>query len=345
MRKAVGLGAALVALFAWWNLPRESAGVSEIVETKKAPPRAGAAVIALPLRRMVPAQRAQAASADPKSSPPAEARLSGVAGNDDPGPGELILRYEGRSGRLSPNARPEDAEVTTKIASPGPSPSLVIWVPSLRVQAGAEVVVHAALVDEAGAAVAAESMVAIIARHGAAPGPELPMQRVAAADHQFELRLRAPAEPAMFDYLVHARGTFHGEAFDRAAGGAFHVNAAGARLDVAAARVEKRGGDLALLVPAHVDQTATYWMYAELWAGPGGTQPVAFARERFERTPAGDRVLSISFGGGIIRAAGIDGPYVVRNLRFQQVDAFPPQEEDPVAALSPTAAYSAHDFE
>src|SRR4029079_17264225 len=91
-------------------------------------------------------------AADPKASPPAETRNPGVAGNDDPGPGELILRYEGRSGRLSPNARPEDAEVTTKIASPGPSPTLVVWVPSLRVQAGAEGPVHAALGRHAGRA-------------------------------------------------------------------------------------------------------------------------------------------------------------------------------------------------
>jgi hypothetical protein len=343
MKRAVLGGAALLALLAWWRLPEESAGVREIVETKK-PPELRASVIALSSRRALPPPPKEPA-ADPKSLPPAESRVADVSANDDPGPGELILRYEGRSGRLSPNARPDGADVTTKVTSAGNAPTLVIWVPSLRIQAGAEVVIHAALVDEGGAPVQPDSIVAVLARHGAPPGPELPMQRVSASDHQFELRARAPAEPAIFDYVVRARGSLHGEAFDRAAAGAFHVNASGGRLDVAAARVEKRGGDLALVIPAHVEQAGTYWMYAELWGGPGGTQPVAFARERFERTPPGDRPLSISFGGAIIRAAGIDGPYVVRNLRFQQVDAFPPQEQEPVAALSPTQAFRAQDFE
>jgi len=347
MKKAVGFGAALLALLAWWRLPPESAGVEETVESRMAAQVRGS-VIAFPARtRMLPQvkESQDKEDAERKSAPPVESRLSEASGNDDPGPGEMILRYEGRSGRLSPNARPDGSEVTTKVTSLGPAPTLVIWVPSLRVQAGAELVIHAALLDEGAVPVRPESMVAVIARHGDVPGMEVPMQAVPAPDHQFELRLRAPREPALFDYVVRARGTFHGEPFDRAAAGAFHVNAAGARLDVATARVEKRGGDLLLVVPAHVEQAGTYWMYAELWGGPGGTQPVAFARERFERTVPGDRSFSISFGGGIIRAAGVDGPYIVRNLRFQQVDAFPPQEQDPVAALSPTPAFRAQEFE
>jgi len=35
---------------------------------------------------------------------------------------------------------------------------------------------------------------------------------------------------------------------------------------------------------------------------------------------------------------------VVRNLRWQQVDAFPPQEQDPIARLPPTQPFRARDF-
>jgi hypothetical protein len=265
--------------------------------------------------------------------------------NDDPGPGDEILRYDGRSGRLSPNASPDGTEITTKVTSAGPAPTLIIWVPSLRVQAGAEVVIRASIVDEASAPVPPASIVAAVAPHGAPPGPELPMQPVEAPDHQFELRLRAPAEPGMFDYVVLARGQLEGERFERAAAGAFHVNAAGARIEAKDARVERRSGDLALTVPAYIDRPGTYWMYAELWGGEDGTRPIAFARQRFEGQAAGARPLTISFGGAIIRHSGIDGPYLVRNVRFQQVDSFPPQEQEPIASLAPTQAYRATDFD
>ena len=274
-----------------------------------------------------------------------ESPLREPAVNDDPGPGEHVLRYQGRSGRLSPQARPDGTEITTRITSTGPAPALVVWVPSLRVQADAEVVISAALVDEQGAPVHAASIIAVVAAHGSPPGAEMPLSSVSAPDQQFELRLRAPAHPGAFEYVVRARGDFHGEAFDRVAAGAFQVNAAGGRLDASAAKVEKHGGDLTLIVPARIEKGGTYWMYAELWGGPGGERPIAFARDRFENLPAGVRPLAISFGGAVVRESAIDGPYLVRNLRFQQVDAFPPQEGEPVAALAPTAAYRAAEFE
>jgi hypothetical protein len=230
------------------------------------------------------------------------------------------------------------------VNSAGPPSTLVIWVPSIRVQAGAEVVVNAALLDERGAPVQPQSIVSVVAPHGGRPGAELPMLPVSAADHQFELRLRAPAEAATFDYVVRARGDLHGEVFDRVAAGAFHVNASGGRIDAASARVERRGADLALRVPATIENPGMYWMYAELWGGPDGMRAIAFGRERFERLTAGRVELSLFFGGAIIRDSARDGPYVVRNLRFQQVDAFPPQEQEPVAALPPTPPYRAAEF-
>ena len=260
-------------------------------------------------------------------------------GADDPGPGEeYIQRYQGRSGRLSPNARPDGAEVTTRIPSVGPAPALVIWVPSVRVQAGAQVVIHATVLDEAGAPLVPESLGAAIAPQGGKPGPEQAL--LPAAPGEFALAVRAPP-PGQYEFQVRATGTFHGEPYARAAGGAFMVHAAGGHLEAAAARCEKRGGDLALLIPAQIDQPGNYWMYAELWGGPAGSRPIAFARDRFEHLPAGARTLSISFGGAVLHDSGIDGPYLVRNLRFQQVDAFPPQEQEPVPQLPPTQAFLA----
>ncbi len=148
----------------------------------------------------------------------------------------------------------------------------------------------------------------------------------------------------MFDYAVLARGALEGERFERAAAGAVQVNAAGARIEAKDARVARRAGDLALTVPAYIDRPGTYWMYAELWGGEDGTRPIAFARQRFEGMAAGARPLTISFGGAIIRQSGIDGPYLVRNIRFQQVDSCPPREQEPIASLAPTQAWRATDF-
>ena len=276
-------------------------------------------------------------------------------GADDPGPGPYVERYDGRSGRLSPHATPGGGEVTTRVSSLGPAPVLTVWVPSIRVQAGAEVVLRATLLDERGARVQA-ALVALVAAHGESPaGPEQPLREVAGAEHQYELRFPARAGagaaaggakvgPAVFDYVVLARGTSVGEAFERTAVGTFLVHAAGGRIDAAAARFEKTGPDLLLLVPARIEAPGTYWMYAELWGGAGGDRPIAFARDRFERLPPGARTLTLSFGGAVIRDSAIDGPYLVRNLRFQQVDAFPPQEAEPIAQLGPSAAFRAADF-
>jgi len=273
-------------------------------------------------------------------------------GGDDPGPGRWIDRYQGRSGRLSPSARPEGADPTTRVESPGGPPTLVVWVPTIRVQAGREVVLHAALLDESGAPVAPQSIAASLARRGAQASVELPMTAPPGSMHHFELRLRAPdadprtADPApvAFDYTVQARGTWEGEPFVRRAAAGFLVHSAGGGVDPASARAERRGGDLALLFDARIERPGTYWAWAELWGGAEGTDPIAFARERFEGLGPGVRPLALVFGGAILRDAGVDGPFMIRNLRWQQVDAFPPQEQDPIAQLPPTQAFRARDF-
>jgi hypothetical protein len=355
MKKTIAAAAVLVAAFALFRAPEDpetvldekgEAAVSRRFELAKVEdPRSARGSAPARREREPAAEAARPGAAALKLIAPVETRLAQRQVNDDPGPGEEVLRYDGRSGRLSPNARPDGTEVTTKVASAGPAPALVVWVPSIRVQAGAEVVIHAAIVDRDGAPVAPASIVAAVARHGSPAGPELSMQPVEAQDHQFELRLRAPAEAGTFDYVVLARGALEGEPFERAAAGAFHVNAAGARIEAKDARVERRAGDLALTVPAYIDRPGTYWMYAELWGGEDGTRPIAFARQRFEGMATGARPLTVSFGGAIIRHSGIDGPYVVRNVRFQQVGSFPPQEQEPIAVLGPTQAWRANDFD
>ena len=302
------------------------------------------------------ASTAAAQRAPVSVKPPPRAEHSPAApppGADDPGPGRWIDRYDGRSGRLSPSARPEGADPTTRVESPGDPPTLVVWVPTIRVQAGREVVLHAALLDESGAPVAPQSIVASLARRGGPASAELPL--VAAppgSTHHFELRLRAPdadpgtadPAPAAFDYTVQARGTWQGEPYVRTAAAGFLVHSPGGGVDPATAHAERRGGDLALLFDARVERPGTYWAWAELWGGAEGTEPIAFARERFERLGSGVRPLALVFGGAIIRDAGMDGPFIVRNLRWQRVDAFPPQEQDPIARLPPTAAFRAREF-
>jgi len=297
------------------------------------------------------AQRAPVSVKPPPRSEPAPA--APPPGADDPGPGPWIDRYDGRSGRLSPSARPEGADPTTRVESPGGPPTLVVWVPTIRVQAGREVVLHAALIDESGAPVALESIVASLARRGGPASAELPLVPAPpGSTHHFELRLRAPdadprsadPAPAAFDYTVQARGTWQGEPYVRTAAAGFLVHSAGGGVDPATAHAERRGDDLALLFEARVERPGTYWAWAELWGGPEGTEAVAFARERFEGLGSGVRPLALVFGGAIIRDAGVDGPFIVRNLRWQQVDAFPPQEQDPIAQLPPTQAFRARDF-
>ena len=114
-------------------------------------------------------------------------------GADDPGPGPWIERYEGRSGVLSPNATATGGEVTTRIHSTGGAPTLTVWVPTIRIQAGAEVAIHATLTDEQGAPVEPASIVAAVVRRGDAPGTGTPL---VATDGEFVLRFKAAAPDA-----------------------------------------------------------------------------------------------------------------------------------------------------
>jgi len=329
------------------SVPRAAPVYSPDTKVTRAPPPPSVASGSL----AAGAQPPQVAAKQPPRSQPLAA--VGQPGADDPGPGPWIERYDGRSGRLSPSARPDGADPTTRIESPGGPPTLVVWVPTIRVQAGREVVLHAALLDENGAQVTPQSIVASLARRGEPASQALPMAPAPpGVDHQFELRLRAPdidprtaaPSPIAFDYTVQAAGTWQGDSYVRSAAGGFLVHSAGGGVDPDSAHAERRGGDLALFFDARIERPGTYWAWAELWGGPDGAEPIAFARERFERLVPGVRSVGLFFGGAIIQDAGVDGPFVVRNLRWQQVDAFPPQEQDPIARLPPTQPFRARDF-
>ncbi|HYS11251.1 MAG TPA: hypothetical protein VEP66_21120 [Myxococcales bacterium] len=274
---------------------------------------------------------------------PAESRA--CDGDSDVRDRDEILHYDGRSGRLSPNARPGGTAVAGSVTSSGPAPVLAIQVETEKSASGLQLVISAALADRRGVPVRPSSVVAVVAANGELPAPEMPMQPVNGADQVFELRVRAPAHPVTFGWAVRARGEIDGQRFDRVAAGAFRAQRAGGRIDATAARVEQRNGDLELVVAAEIDAPGTWWVYAELWGGPAGTRPIAFGRRRFENVSAGPRTLSVSFSGAIIRHSAIDGPYVVRNLKMQQGEGAASEEDEPIPALPPTAPWRAAEFE
>ena len=152
------------------------------------------------------------------------------------------------------------------------------------------------------------------------------------------------APPDERRFVVRARGEFAGEPFERVAGGVFLVQSAGAALDPRSLTVDRRNGDLELRAKLKADREGTYFVSAELWGDSDGNKPIAFARERIGHLTAGDHDLNLLFGGQVIRDSGIDGPYVVRNVRLLQVDSLPPHEAVTIDVLPKTRDYRAQDF-
>jgi hypothetical protein len=151
------------------------------------------------------------------------------------------------------------------------------------------------------------------------------------------------APPAAVRYLVRARGRLDGEPFARSTGGIFYVHHPGGQLQTAQAQVVRRDGDVVIDTEMVIERPGTYWAYAELWGGPEGDRPVAFARERLPNLSRGRHPIALRFGGLIIRDSGVDGPYRVRNLQLKQVDTHPPHESEP-ETLPATPAWRATDF-
>jgi hypothetical protein len=150
--------------------------------------------------------------------------------------------------------------------------------------------------------------------------------------------------PPRVSFLVRVTGTYEGEAYSRSCTGWFFVHTPGARLSTDRARVERRATDLVMTVPVTIERPGAYFGYAELWGGQDALSPVAFGRERVVFAEAGEQVFTFLFGGAVIRESGVDGPYLVRNVRFMQVDSIPPQEQPPVEEMTPTEAWHANEF-
>jgi hypothetical protein len=111
------------------------------------------------------------------------------------------------------------------------------------------------------------------------------------------------------------------------------------------AQILRVAGDLVLDAEVRLDRAGTYWAYAELWAGPDGSRPIAFARRRFPHLGPGLHSIRLLFGGAVIREANADGPYRIRRLILNQVDGHPPREVGRGPQIQGDPSWRAQDFE
>jgi hypothetical protein len=272
-----------------------------------------------------------------------------------PGPGPHLLRYGGRSGQLPPGAVAR-AQTIAESASVDKQPELRVWLPSLRVTAAGTTIF--ARLRVGGAGLQDASLEIGTAEEPQTPTRFFPMKIThAGSEPEYSWRFATPREapgggsgldtppPAGVRYLVRARGRLDGVPFARSAGGVFYLHRPGGHLQLDRAEVARKEGDLLVQTSAVIDRPGTYWAYAELWGGSSGDRPIAFARERLPDLHAGRHAVTLRFGGLIVRDSGIDGPYLVRNIQFKQVDTHPPHEADPQPALPATPPWRATDFQ
>jgi len=275
----------------------------------------------------------------------------------DPGPGEYLRFYGGRSGAMSPHARPSWATVTTQMRSSHPEPpSLVVWTPTIRVQSGQAVPFLALLRTPEGRHRAEQVTITIWDEAGAGERQVATMSYVpgdAEAPHDYESLFTADASqwpdpgngrPVELNWSVRAAGTYEGEPYVRDAGGVLTIHTPGGVLRPDTIEVAKTSEGFVLRVDAVIAQEGTYWAYAEAWGGENGDRPLAFGRIRRENLDPGTHTFELLFGGAIIADRGIDGPYAIRNLRFMRVDTVPPQEQEPIDPAATTPPWSAESF-
>lgn len=277
--------------------------------------------------------------------------------NDDPGPGPYLQRYQGRSGRLSPHASPDRTAAPVTTTSTSKDPELVVWALSTRVTAGQPGSIRAALRDGSGHALVPERIELTRLtpdNHPLGAPIAMPAQSAGqseAGQYGYDLPTTAPrdaagrpAPPEEYRFVVRASGNLQGRPYAREAGGFFYVQQAGAKLDEDSASASLEHGNLELTLQVTTERAGKYFVSAELWGGPQADQPIAFAREQLGQLSPGVRPVTLLFGGQVIRDAGIDGPYTLRNVQLLQVDAIPPHAAEPIASLPPTRAYRSHDF-
>jgi hypothetical protein len=231
------------------------------------------------------------------------------------------------------------------------APNVVAWTPTTVVHDGETVVVHAMVRGGHDEDVVPGTFECTF-YNGLDPSTATPMPLVP-GDGEYTATYVATAAahpagedgaPPIVSFLVRATGTYEGEAYSRSATGTFRMHSPGARLDTDHAEVQRRGSDIVVEVPAVVTRAGPYFGMAELWGGADGTSPVAFARDRIEPTEPGTVTFTFLFGGAVIQASHVDGPYVVRNVRFMQVDVIPPHEQSPTEELLTTPGWQSGDF-
>ncbi|MBI5516873.1 MAG: hypothetical protein HY909_24015 [Deltaproteobacteria bacterium] len=267
----------------------------------------------------------------PEAAPEArEPQAAAPQGGEDPGPGPWFERSGGRTGRLSPFARPEGSVAVTVERSYGGAPVLECWVEDTVVPAGAAARLHARVRASSGTVRVGRVTVTTSTR------PGVTTETVMNADGdgysaQFDTRevpvTAGQGAPPRVDYVVRAEGLHDGVAFTREALGSFRVHAPGGAVDPATARMGEAPEGVTVTLRATVTVAGTYGLYGELWGGEGGRVPVAFARERFPRLEPGARDVTLTFGQGVLRDAHVQGPWVLRNVRWRHASAVPPHEQ------------------
>lgn len=263
------------------------------------------------------------------------------------GAGPHLRRYGGRSGRLEPRQEPEWADPTTVSTSRTEEPVLLGWTPTIRVQRGAVVPIRAALRDASGEVAPSRIYVQVFGEDPAIAA-DADMPRTAEGLHEHLYTVPASVTsirgPTRIAWIVRAEGTYAGEPFTRSVTGFVLVQEPGGALDPTRAQITRGGEGIVLRIPARIVTPGNYWAYAELWGGEEGRTPIAFGRSLMEQVSAGERVVELLFGGAIVRDAGVDGPYTIRNVRFMRTDTVPPHEEEPIPVLATTPPWPASSF-
>lgn len=274
-------------------------------------------------------------------------------GTYDPGPGEeFIERYQGRSGRLSPHTSIHNTRTSLPVASRMAPPNVMAWTPSTIVSPGETIVIHAMVRGRHSEDVTPSTLeVTVVDGTDPSAGTAAAMTP-GDGDYTYAYTVTPEAHPIVegaappiATFVVRATGTYEGESYSRSAVGTFNVHRPGARLDTDRAQASQRGSDIVVTVPVLIERPGAYFGLAELWGGPDGAQPVAFGRDRGEYAEPGEQVFTFLFGGAVIRQSGVDGPYVVRNVRFMQVDTIPPHQQSPTEELLTTPGWQSSEFE
>jgi hypothetical protein len=270
----------------------------------------------------------------------------------DPGPGEDFLeRYQGRSGRLSPHASIHGTRGNPPSHSMMAAPTVYAWTDSPIAIPGEPMIIHALVRGASNEDIVPATITCTVFRLDPSDGSTEAMRR-GDGEWQYSYTPTTDAHPVGSDgappeirWFVRVTGTYDDQPYSRSAVGAFRLHTPGGQIDTQRAQAQRQRGDLVVTVPMHIDRAGMYYGYAELWGGPDGAMPVAFGSDRMQVPAPGDTTFTFLFGGAVISSSGVDGPYVVRNMRFMQVDSIPPHEQRPVERVLTTPGWSSGGFQ